>query len=147
MLRKRILFGATALLGLTLVFAADEVDVSKLPPAAGKTVDFEKDVKPILEKSCIKCHSGAKPKSSYSMESRESTIKGGSSEAAAVVEGKSDKSPLIHFVSDLVTDMEMPPVDKRDKYPALTKDQVGVLRAWIDQGAKWPDGVKLSVPQ
>jgi hypothetical protein len=32
--------------------------------------------------------------------------------------------------------MEMPPTDKREKYPAWTKDQIGLVRAWIDQGAK-----------
>jgi hypothetical protein len=40
------------------------------------------------------------------------------------------------MVADLIDDMEMPPKDKREKYPALTKDQIGLLRAWIDQGAK-----------
>jgi hypothetical protein len=39
-------------------------------------------------------------------------------------------------VSDLVEEYEMPPVDKRDKYPKLTKDEIGLIRAWIDQGAK-----------
>ena len=43
---------------------------------------------------------------------------------------------MVAFVSELVEDMEMPPTDKRDKYPALTKEQIGLLRAWIDQGAK-----------
>jgi hypothetical protein len=32
--------------------------------------------------------------------------------------------------------MEMPPTDKRDKYPKMTAEQIGILRAWIDQGAK-----------
>ena len=50
--------------------------------------------------------------------------------------GNSAKSEMIHVVADLVADEEMPPLDKRDKYPALTKDQIGLLRAWIDQGAK-----------
>jgi len=63
-------------------------------------------------------------------------IKGGESEEAAVVPGKSDQSPIVHYVADLVEDMEMPPTDKRDKYPPMTKEQIGILRAWIDQGAK-----------
>jgi len=118
------------------VLAADP-DISKLPPpAAKKDLTFAKDIQPVLEKSCVKCHSGEKPKSKYKMDTREGVIKGGESGDAAIIPGKSDKSPLVHYVADLVVDMEMPPTDKRDKYPALTKEQIGLVRAWIDQGAK-----------
>jgi len=112
-------------------------DASKLPPAAGKAgLTYEKDIKPLVETSCLKCHSGKRPKSKYRMESLAEIIKGGSSDEAAIIPGKSDKSPLVHYVSDLVEEMEMPPVDKREDYPKLTKEQIGLIRAWIDQGAK-----------
>src|SRR5437016_2891412 len=66
------------------------VDISKLPPALEKKdLSYDKDIKPILEKSCVKCHSGDKPKSKYRMDSRESTIKGGESGDAAIIPGKS----------------------------------------------------------
>ena len=97
--------------------------------AAKKTVDFDKDIKPIFEKSCVKCHSGEKPKGKYSMETKEGIMK-------EAVKGDSAKSELVHLAADLVADSEMPPLDKRDKYPALTKEQIGLIRAWIDQGAK-----------
>lgn len=117
-------------------FAADP-DISKLPPAAKQAgVTFEKDIKPLFETSCLKCHGAEKPKSKYRVDSREAAIKGGKSDEAAVIAGKSEKSPIIHFIADLVEDMEMPPKDKRDKYPALKPDQIGLIRAWIDQGAK-----------
>lgn len=112
-------------------------DATKLPPAAAKAgLTYEKDIKPMVEKSCLKCHSGTKPKSKYSMETLENVIKGGSSDEAAVVAGKSDKSPLVHYSADLVEEMEMPPTDKREDYPAWTKEQIALVRAWIDQGAK-----------
>lgn len=128
----------TAITGLALQLAtAADPDISKLPPAAKKEgVTFDKDVKPMLEASCLKCHGAEKPKAKYRVDSREAFIKGGDSDEAAVVPGKSEKSPVIHYVADLVTDMEMPPTDKRDKYPKLTAEQIGLLRAWIDQGAK-----------
>jgi len=111
-------------------------DASKLPPVAAKTgVTYEKDIKAIFEKSCVKCHGGEKPKGKYSMETLASILKG-SPEGVTVVPGNSAKSPLVHQVADLVADMEMPPTDKRDKYPPLTKEQIGLIRAWIDQGAK-----------
>ena len=112
-------------------------DAAKLPPAATTGgVTYDKDIKPILEKSCVKCHSGDKPKSKYKIDTLPSAIKGGESGDPAVIPGNSAKSPMIAYVSDLVEDMEMPPTDKREKYPQLTKDQIGLLRAWIDQGAK-----------
>jgi hypothetical protein len=111
-------------------------DAAKLPPAAAKTgLTYDKDIKPIFEKSCVKCHSGEKPKGKFSMETLASILKGGG-DGVSVVPGNSAKSALVHQAADLVADMEMPPTDKRDKYPPLTKDQIGLIRAWIDQGAK-----------
>jgi len=141
--RTRIL--ASLMMGWILSFsvmAAEKdkkavADISKLPPPSSpKGVTYEKDIKPILDKSCVKCHSGEKAKSKYHMDALASIIKGGESGDAAVVPGQSAKSPLVLYVSDLVEDMEMPPTEKRDKYPALSKDQIGLVRAWIDQGAK-----------
>jgi len=130
-------FAHLAILGIASVAIAAEPDISKLPPpAAKKDLTYAKDIQPIIEKSCVKCHSGEKPKSKYKLDTREAMIKGGESGDAAIIPGKSEKSPLVHFIADLVVDMEMPPLDKREKYPALTKDQIALIRAWIDQGAK-----------
>ena len=77
------------------------------------------------------------------MTTRASLIEGGESGEAAILPTRSDESPLVRFASGQVEDMEMPPLGKRDKFPALTKAQIDRLRAWIRQGAKWPDGVGL----
>ena len=128
----------TGLIAFSFVAAkAADVDVSKLPPpSAKKDLTYEKDIKPLLEKASLNCHGPEKPKSKYRVDSRDAIIKGGDSEEAAIIPGNSAKSPIVHYSADLVTDMEMPPLDKREKYPALTKEQIGILRAWIDQGAK-----------
>ena len=128
---------------LTLTFALAafsatafaDVDVSKLPKASDKKGVTFADLQPMIEASCVKCHGGEKPKGKYRVDTRENFLKGGGDEKPVVV-GDSAKSPVVHYVADLVADSEMPPLDKRDKYPALTKDQIGLLRAWIDQGAK-----------
>jgi uncharacterized membrane protein len=125
-----------ALSTFTMAAFAAEPDISKLPPAAKKAgVTFDADIKPIIEKSCLKCHSGEKPKGKFRVDTKENILKGADGEKVVEV-GNSAKSEMIHVVADLVADEEMPPLDKRDKYPALTKDQIGLLRAWIDQGAK-----------
>ena len=60
-------------------------------------------------------------------------IKKGSSSGEIIVVGKSEKSLLVHTVAGLIEDMLMPPEGKADP---LTKEQIALLRAWIDQGAK-----------
>src|SRR5688572_4211189 len=119
----------TAITGLALqVATAADPDISNLPPAAKKEgLTFDKDIKPLLENSCLKCHGAEKPKSKYRVDSREAFIKGGDSDEAAVVAGKSEKSPVVHYVADLVADYEMPPLDKRDKYPKMTPEQIGIF--------------------
>ena len=139
------LFSGMAALCVLPLSAVEDVDVSKLPPAASKDVDFAKDIKPMLERSCVGCHGPTKQKSKYRMDTRAAAIKGGSNDEPGFVEGKGEKSPMVLYSADLVADMEMPPLDNRDKYPALSKDEVGLLRKWIDSGAKWPEGVSLEV--
>jgi uncharacterized membrane protein len=139
MANKTFILTACILVCAVVSFAADKkkADISKLPAPANKAgVTFDNDIKPIIEKSCVKCHGAEKPKSKYRVDSREAFIKGGESDEKAVIAGKSAESPVVLFTADLVEEMEMPPTDKRDKYPALTKDQIALLRAWIDQGAK-----------
>ena len=65
----------------------------------------------------------------------------------AIVPGHSEKSPLIDHVSGKVPETEMPPKAVQERFPALTTDEVALLRAWIDQGAEWPAGVLLTPPQ
>ena len=116
---------------------------SKLPPAASRHVDFAKDIKPILEKSCLECHGPEKAKGKLLLDTRDHALKGGDN-GIDVIPGDSAKSPLIHFVARVVEDSEMPPPGKGGP---LTKEQVGLLRAWIDLGAKWPDDLVLRGPE
>ena len=126
-----------ALLSFSLLtaVAADkkEIDVSKLPPPAeSKDVTYAKDIKPIFEKSCFKCHGPEKQKGKLRVDSLQAALKGG--EDKVIEPGNSAKSILVHNVSRIGDEDDwMPPTDKGDP---LTKSQVGLIRAWIDQGAK-----------
>ncbi len=124
-----VLIAATAL-GVT---AADKVDPSKLPPALKKVgVTFAKDIKPLFEKSCVKCHGPEKQKAKLRLDSLEAVLKQGD-EGEIVKKGSSAESRLIHSVARVDEDEAMPPEGKGDP---LTKEQVGLIRTWIDQGAK-----------
>jgi hypothetical protein len=61
-------------------------------------------------------------------------LKGDQSGEPALLPGKSNASKLIRMVTDQVEDLEMPPLAKRAKYPALSKDEVALLKSWIDEG-------------
>jgi hypothetical protein len=96
-------------------------------------IDFDRDVKPIFAKHCYSCHGPDKQRYGLRLDRKADALKGGDS-GPAVVAGKSGESLLLHLVSGKDTDRVMPP-----KGDPLTVDQIATLKAWIDQGAKWPD--------
>jgi mono/diheme cytochrome c family protein len=110
-----------------------KLDPSKLPAASTKTgLTFAKDIKPMFEKSCVKCHGAEKQKGKLRLDSLEAVLKGG--ESGKLLEpGKSDKSIVLYSIARVDEETAMPPKDKAEP---LTKEQVGLVRAWIDQGAK-----------
>lgn len=144
-MNKQRLIGCKGLLAGVLAlsisaFAADKkgsVDTSKIPPASDKQgVTYDADIKPIFEKSCVKCHGADKQKGKLRLDSLQAALKGGE-DGKVVMPGKSADSLLVQNVAHVGDeDMWMPPPDNKDKIPALTKEQIGLIRAWIDQGAK-----------
>jgi hypothetical protein len=115
-------------------------------PKQEQAIDFAQQIKPLLERSCARCHSGDRPRGHFRLDSRDAILRGGQSGAAAIVPGHSARSPLIDYVSGKVPESEMPPRAVRQRFPGLTMDEVALLRAWIDQGAEWPKDVLLTSP-
>ncbi len=128
-----ICIAAVSTIALADKKSAKAADVSKLPAASSqKDVTYDKDIKPIFEKSCFKCHGSEKQKGKLRLDSLAAALKGG--EDGKVIEpGNSAKSLLVHSVARLDEDEAMPP---EDKGKPLTNEQVSLIRAWIDQGAK-----------
>lgn len=114
---------AVAVLALSLAVSASL--------GQGRAVDFVKDVKPIFQANCYKCHSAEKQKSDYRLDLKMSALKGGEI-GGAILPGDSSKSLLIQYVSGTHDEIRMPP-----KGELLPKEKVDTLKAWIDQGAKW----------
>jgi hypothetical protein len=120
-------------LALSAPFAPSvEPPATALPPATERGVDFARDVKPILETSCVSCHGPAKQRGGLRLDSREDAMKGGN--GGPVIEPGKSTSRLLARVAGLGGEQPMPP---KGKVP-LTAEQIGHLRAWIEQGAKWP---------
>jgi mono/diheme cytochrome c family protein len=109
------------------------LDTAALPEPVRRPVKYFGDVHPVLAEHCVSCHGPDKQKGGLRLDSREAALAGGSSYGPAIVPGKSGESPLLLFMAHLEPDMEMPPDEER-----LPDNTLAVLRAWIDQGAKWP---------
>jgi hypothetical protein len=116
-----------------------EIDPKLLPPVSSKQgVTYAADIQPIFQKSCYPCHSAqmAKPKGKLRLDSLDAALKGGE-DGPAVVPGNSAKSVMVAMVSHLGDpDDYMPPPKNKDHIQPLSKEQIGLIRAWIDQGAK-----------
>lgn len=162
-------------------------DASKLPPAAKQTgLTYAKDVKPLLDASCSRCHGDERQKGDFRTDSLAAILKGGE-DGKMVVPGKSAKSLLVYSIAQLDPETAMPPKrrpggpggpggpEHRDRPPGgpdggpggtqhhdgpdhhdgpggpggpggrgpggpppkpLTTNEVALVRAWIDQGAK-----------
>jgi formylglycine-generating enzyme required for sulfatase activity len=105
-----------------------------------RRAEFTKDIKPILEQNCVSCHRADYIKGELRLDEKEAAFRGGES-GSGIVPFDPKKSRV--FVSTTLTaddDGVMPPAKKGGPMP---KEKVELLQAWIEQGAPWPDGVKL----
>lgn len=162
----------------------NKVDLSKLPPAAKASgLTYTKDIQPMLEKSCTRCHGQERPKANLRLDSLDSVLKGGK-DGKVIEPGDGRKSWIVIAAAQIDDQTAMPP-KRRPGGPGghfgggpggppggpggppppggpggpggggpggpggpggrggfgppptpLTAEQVGLLRAWIDQGAK-----------
>ena len=105
------------------------------PVVAELAIDYEQDIQPILRKHCLECHGPRRQESDFRVDVRSKLLQGGDYAEPAIVLGKSDESPLVKFVRGDDPDLIMPPEGDR-----LSPSEIDILRAWIDQGAKMPEG-------
>lgn len=115
--------------------------LAKLPPPLTRPVDFKTEVYPLFKSACFKCHGPEKQKGKYRMDTKEGAFKITDDHGPAIAAGKSAQSAIILMAAGLIDEMLMPPPGgKPGESDPLTREQIGLLRAWIDQGAAWPDG-------
>jgi len=113
-------------------------DGPKLPPVATKTgVTYASDMKPIFDVACVKCHSGDKPKARLRMDTLDGVLKG-TKQGKIVTPGDSAGSFIVKAIAHATGDHDswMPPLNNKAGIQPLTPEQIGLIRAWIDQGAK-----------
>lgn len=98
-----------------------------------QTVDFKRDIQPILENRCWDCHSADAQEGDLRLDQRLGMLRGGGSGIAAIVPGKPDQSYLLDVISHRDPDLKMPPESDR-----IPEKEINLLTQWIQQGAIWP---------
>ena len=108
---------------------------------AQEPVDFVQDVKPILELNCVSCHREDKAKGKLRLDTAAEAFKSDD----VIVKGKPEESSLYYLTTFPVDDDEiMPPQDSPEQSYPLPKFEQDILKRWIAEGAKWPEGVTLT---
>jgi hypothetical protein len=139
------------------IVAAPLPDPGKLPPASKQEgVTYAKDIHPMFDQACLRCHGEQRPKANLRLDSVEGVLKG-SKDGKVIEPGHSEQSKLVFAVSEINGKISMPPKPRPPRarvdaigvtntpppmappqhpWTPLTTEQVGLIRAWIDQGAK-----------
>src|SRR5215831_6745461 len=103
---------------------------TKLPPPADIKVDFQKDVQPILAQKCHSCHGEDVQQSGLRLDKRQNAMRGGDY-GPVIKPGSGAESKLVRRLVYGDGGLQMPPTG------ALPDEEIGILRAWIDQGAEF----------
>jgi ankyrin repeat protein len=113
--------------------------------AAQGRVDFAKEIAPILRQHCVDCHGPDLQMAALRLDGRQAAFDGGVS-GSAIVAGQSQESRLVQRLVDRGEGILMPPTFPflPGEKAGLPEDQIALIKRWIDQGAQWPDDVKLA---
>ena len=130
---KPITFALSLVAALAVATSATAAAKKELPPASKKTgLTFDKDIKPIFEKSCVECHGDKKQKGKLRLDTLANALKA-SENGKSIVPGKSADSSLVKAIARVVEDDAMPPEGKEP----LTPEQILAISQWIQQGASF----------
>ncbi len=116
----------------SIVVAILASSIAPLRAQAPATVDFERDVQPILRQNCIGCHGPSQQMNGFRLDRRSAVIRPG---LQLVTPGNSASSRLYLRLIGSEFGTSMPPTGR------LAAEEIAVLKAWIDQGARWPDAL------
>ena len=108
-------------------------------------VAFDKEVLPILQKNCLACHSASEKQGELVLESPPAILKGGDT-GPAVVAGRGAESLLIQMASHQAETV-MPPEGNDVAAGNLTPQELGLIKLWIDQGARGTGGIESMSPK
>ena len=134
-MRDRHFIRTTAIIAALVGGLGGSVEAGVLPAPATRKVDFAAELQPLFAERCYACHGAKKQESGLRVDNRADLLKGGEN-GPSLVKGKSAESILVQVLAGTHPDLARMP-KKKEK---LTDEQIGLVRAWIDQGAEWAEG-------
>ena len=135
--KPRALYCALAILfsACSLLFAAEkkktEIKIRPIDSVAAAKVSFTRDIKPILINTCTECHSVEDRKSNFEVTSVDTLKQKGKKAGPGIIPGKPDESSVVKYIRGLADGPQMPKGS-----PALSEDELHLIRSWIAAGAK-----------
>jgi len=106
-----------------------------------KTVDFGRDIQPILREQCFGCHGPAQQMQGLRLDRRRVVMPNRvGANGASIVPGDSARSPVYLKLTGKQPGLQMPPAGP------LNPDQISLIKTWIDEGAEWPDELAGETP-
>jgi mono/diheme cytochrome c family protein len=141
-----------AIVGVSMASAVFAQTLADFPPSTKTGLTYTNDIQPIFKANCFRCHGAQRPRDGLRLDSLDAVLKG-SKDGKILTVGKSDDSDIVKDVA-YIGDTPMPPKPPKPRGggagdtnatppppapPAnkpLSKEDVGLIRAWIDQGAK-----------
>ena len=127
-----LLAAGTSIAAATLLHAQDPVSPEGAP-SPPRAIEYETDVKPILQAKCFGCHGPKQAQSGLRLDLRQNALRGGDY-GVVIVPGRAAESALIQRLTGSSAGLQMPPDDE----PPVDDREIETLRAWIDQGAEMP---------
>ncbi len=113
-----------------------------LGSCAEEQVDFNAEIRPILNEHCVSCHGGVKRSGGFGLVFRENALKETENGKLGIVPGQAQKSEMYSRLIHSDPEMRMP----LEKAP-LKKEEIKLIKRWIDQGANWEEHWAYLPPQ
>lgn len=126
--QRPVVVAATA-----LVVAVSTLNHAQSPAPPAARVDFATEIQPLLRQHCISCHGPKKQENGLRLDRRKDAMRGGT--IPVIGPGNADGSRLYHRLIGDQFGIQMPPTG------ALTPEKIARIKAWIDEGAEWPDAL------
>jgi ankyrin repeat protein len=129
---------------IVLVLAAAGLPLGLSPAPRAQTADkveFSRDIQPLLRANCYGCHGPSQQSGNFRLDRRRDSLPNRvGANGARIVPGKSAESRVYLRVAGSQAGLQMPPSG------ALRPEEIGIIKAWIDQGAEWPDHLAGETP-
>jgi ankyrin repeat protein len=101
-------------------------------------VDFARDVQPLFNAHCIECHGAQQQRNGFRLDRRRDVLLGGT--GTMIARGNAASSRLYLKLMGDQYGPQMPPAAE------LAQEEIDIIKAWIDQGASWPDELAGEAP-